>query len=255
MNATSPNRWFVTEAQSLRDAPVSLRCVPLVANPHVAACSVLLERWATSLRELGAHALVVDAADTSPRASALARVDLAACVEPLGERVSYLAARDLPQSFADHLGSCGGFLQALQHAAMGCDVALVHASAPMVVRMFHGQAVRPVVIAGDDPESIMHAFVAMKLLVQRCEVAAFDLAIVVAPGTVRATRIAQHLTACAEQFLHTTVHAWAAVDPHSDVREPASPELQLLAESQWRFEPPPMPTALMQSAAAGSDWN
>ena len=67
------------------------RIVPLVANPMVENSGVVLERMATALAGLGANTLLVDAADTSPDAHEMADIDLAACVEPLGDKVHYLA--------------------------------------------------------------------------------------------------------------------------------------------------------------------
>ncbi len=218
-----------------------LRFVPVVANPHGVNHGVLLERLATALAETGAQVLVVDAAETSPTPLELAGLDLAACVEPLSARVSYLAARGLPLKHVDAQGSCATFLDLLAVAAPQAQVALLHASAQTLVRLFHGVVARPVLLAavqGDSQgesqgESILHAYAAMKLLAQRCRWMQFDLLLAGDPWARASAHIAQRVADCAGHFVGANLHLWAAADPQGAVHEPITMQLQRLAGAQW----------------------
>ncbi len=211
-----------------------LRFVPVVANPHGVSQGVLLERLATALAEAGAQVLVVDAAETSPTPLELAGLDLAACVEPLSPHVSYLAARGLPLEHVDAQGSCATFLDLLAVAAPQAQVALLHASAQTLVRLFHGVVARPVLLAGQQPESITHAYAAMKLLAQRCRWMQFDLFLAGDPWARASAHIAQRVADCAGHFVGANLHLWAAADPQGNVQEPITMQLQRLAGAQWR---------------------
>ncbi len=230
-----------------------LRFVPVVANPHGVSHGVLLERLATALAEAGAQVLVVDAAETSPAPLELAGLDLAACVEPLSARVSYLAARGLPLKHVDAQGSCATFLDLLAVAAPQAEVALLHASAQTLVRLFHGVVARPVLLAAvqghsqthsqgeSQGESILHAYAAMKLLAQRCRWMQFDLFLAGDPWARASAHIAQRVADCAGHFVGANLHLWAAADPQGDVHEPITTPLQRLAGAQWhaRTDLPP----------------
>jgi hypothetical protein len=123
--------------------------IALVANPHVAFSSVVLERLTTVLGAMDLHTLVVDAADSSPLPHELAALDLRAGIEPLSPRVSYLAARGLPLRHVDTRGSSAHFLDRLQAAAPQARVLLVHASASDLARVFGRCALRPALFVAE----------------------------------------------------------------------------------------------------------
>jgi hypothetical protein len=192
-----------------------VRFIAVASNPHVAFAGVLLERLCAACTELGRRVLVVDAADTSPAPGELSLLELAGCVEPLSEHVSYLAARGLPLRHVDARGSTSAFLDAAAHAAPGADVVLVHAGAADLSRLFARRAPRPVLLAADHPASVTHAYASMKLLVQRNALMAFDLLLAAGEHSPRRDRIADQLAGCADNFLNAVLHRWAAVDPAS----------------------------------------
>lgn len=208
--------------------------IALVANPHVAFSSVLLERLTTVLGAMGLNTLVVDAADHSPAPHELAALDLRDGIEVLSTQVSYLAARGLPLRHVDTRGSSAHFLDRLHCAAPQARVLLVHASAPDLARLFTRRALRPVLLAADQPESVTHAYAAMKLLTRRCALMSYDLLLAAPPGGARVPRIAQRLASCAESFLGATLCDWVAIDPACDVREAPGAALTALVAAQLR---------------------
>jgi hypothetical protein len=220
-----------------------VRFVAVAENPHVAFSGVLLERLTAAFAAAGQHTLVVDAADASPAPHELAMIDLAACIEPLSAQVSYLAARGLPLRHVNTRGATDSFLCALIDAAPHVDLMLVHASASDLSRMFVRRAVRPVLLAADQPDSVTHAYGAMKLLARRNELMAFDLLLAASPQSPRRDRIAQQLASCADNFLGAVLHDWAAIDPACDVADAPTPALARLCEAQLRSEEEPMSDA------------
>ncbi len=204
--------------------------IALVANPHVGFSSVVLERMTTVLGAMGLNTLVVDAADSSPAPQELAALDLGACIEALSSQVSYLAARGLPLRHVDARGSSAHFLDRLQVAAPQARVLLVHAGASDLARLFGRRALRPLLLATDQPDSLTHAYAAMKLLVQRCALMSYDLLLVAAPSQRRTAVIAQRLASCADSFLGAALHDWVAIDPACDVRDaPGDALIDLMA--------------------------
>jgi flagellar biosynthesis protein FlhG len=229
-HARAPHR---DQAQGLRRLFAGAQVCPLalVANPHVAFSSVMLERLTTALSTLGLNTLVVDAADNSPAAHELAALDLRACIEPLSAQVSYLAARGLPLRHVDTHGSSSAWLDRLATAVPQVQVMLVHASAADLARLFTHQPLRPVLLAADHPHSVTHAYAAMKLLAMRRGLMSFDLLLAAPPKRPRVSVIARRLASCAESFLGAAVREWVAIDPACDVREaPGAPLLRLVCE-------------------------
>jgi len=216
--------------------------VPVVSNPHIAFGGVLLERICTAFAERRASTLVVDAAERAGLAGEMALVDLGQCVEKLSERVSYLPARGLPIRFVDATGSTHGLLQAIAEAAPRTQVVLVHASAPELCRIFSqrraglaaAEAPCPIVLAEDRPESVTHAYAAMKLIAERSGFAVTELMLAAAPSSPRAPRIAAKLASCADHFFGGVVRDWAWIDPVGDPCEPPGDDLRRIAAS--RFE-------------------
>jgi hypothetical protein len=208
------------------------RFLPLAANPHVGFSGVVLERLTATLVAAGQRVLVVDAADSSPPAHELARLDLALAVEVLSPRVSYLAGRGLPLAYVDTRGSAGGLLDALAQAAPKAGVIVLHAEASHLARLFIRRAVRPLLIGADQPDSIKHAYAACKLLAQRCGLMTFDLLLAAEPGGRRLPTIAASLAGCADGFLGALLHDWAVIDPASDPADDPPADLVRLLRAQ-----------------------
>jgi len=208
------------------------RLVPVAFNAHVDCTPILLERLAGALHELGAHTLVVDAADSAPRANAMAEIDLTAAIESLGERMSYLAARGLPLRHVNTRGSCEAWLSAVETAAPQADVILLHANPRDLVRLLGRREVRPVLVTSLDPASLTDAYTSMKLLAQRSNLMTFDLLTGMAGAPKAAQRIAERLASCADSFLGAVVREAVWLDKRDPADSPATPALARLAANQ-----------------------
>jgi hypothetical protein len=206
--------------------------VPVAANPHVPCGAVLLERLSLAFAELGAHALVVDAADTSPVAHELVDIDLPACIERLGSGVSYLAARGLPRRHVNTRGSSEAWLSTVEQAAPLADVIIVHAEARDLCRLLGAREVCPVLMATLESVSLTEAYAAMKLLSQRLGLMAFDLLVGHSARPRRALRVAERLASCADNFLAAVLRGHAAVDTDQALTDPAPDALNRLATDQ-----------------------
>ena len=98
---------------------------------------------------------------------------------------------------------------------------LLHASAPELCRLFSqrragiaaAEAPCPIVLAEDRPDSVTHAYAAMKLLTQRAGLPVFDLVLGAAPNSPRAERIASQMATCADSFFGAVLRDWARIDP------------------------------------------
>jgi flagellar biosynthesis protein FlhG len=208
------------------------RIVPLVANPMVENSGVVLERLATALSALGANTLLVDAADTSPDAHEMADIDLAACIEPLGDKVHYLAARGLPLRHVNPRGSAEAWLAAVTQAAPRVDAILLHATARDLVRLLGQRPVRPVLMASIDGSSLTDAYTSMKLLAQRARLVTFDLLVASRTHGRQPQRIAERLAQTGDVFLSTVLRAFAGVDCSLSVDAPVDAALRRLATEQ-----------------------
>lgn len=226
------------QADGLRRLFAGRRCVllPLAANPHVAFSGSVLDRLAATLAAHGRRVLVVDAGAGAPLPPELARVDLAACIETVAPRVSYLPARGLPLAHVDTRGSAAGFIDALQYAAPDADVLLLHADGADLARLLKRRAVRPVLLAADHPESVKHAYANAKLLAGRCGLMTFDLLLAAAPTSPRLAAIADSLAGCADRFLGAVLRGHAVVDPAGDPAEPADAGLAALLAGQLALD-------------------
>ena len=231
------DEWYTPgdQADGLRRLFASGRrqfLVPVAYNAHVDCAPVLLERLAGAFTEIGADTLVIDAADSAPRANAVAEVDLPAAIERLGERMSYLAARGLPLRHVNSRGSCEAWLGAVEQAAPQADVLLLHANARDLVRLLGRRAVRPVLITSLDPASLTDAYTSMKLLAQRSSLMTFDLLTGMAGAPKAAQRIAERLATCADSFLGTVVREAVWLDKRDPLDAPATPALARLVANQ-----------------------
>lgn len=216
-----------------------VRFVPVVSNPHLTSGGVLLERICSAFGEHGAHTLVVDASERAQPAGEMALIELAECIEPLSDRVSYLAARGLPLRFVDTHGFTSSLLETLLDAVQKVDVVLVHAPAVDLCRLFsrrdprHAarEDMRPLFLADDRPASVTHAYAAMKLLTQRAGLVVHDLLLAAGPRGPGASRIAVQVATCAETFLGAAVRDSMQVDPSASAVDPVPAGLR-----RWAFE-------------------
>jgi hypothetical protein len=206
------------------------------ANADLAFSGVVLDRLAAVLARHGRRVLVVDAAASAPAPSELSRLDLAAGIEPLAPRVDYLAARGLPLAFVDTRGSAAGFVDALARIAPQTEVMLLHAEPGDLARVLMHRAARPLLIAGDQPESLKRAYASAKLLAQRCGLMSYDLLLAAAPQSPRRQAIAQTLASCLDRFLGALLHGWATVDPAADPAAPTDAVLAQLLADQLALE-------------------
>ena len=222
------------QAHGLRQlfAGTALRFVPLVHNPQVPGAGGVMERFCAAFAEQGLHTLVVDAADSASPPHELATVDLPACVERLSPQVSYLAARGLPMHYLDSRATLTGFLTALHTAAPRADVVLLHANALDLRRMFVGRTPSPVLLAGNRPDSLTHAYTSMKQLSQRLGALAYDLVVAGDVSPRRANRMADRLTECADHFLGAALRSLAVVDPQGAPSAPLPADLIRLVALQ-----------------------
>ncbi len=222
------------QAHGLRElfAGAALRFVPLVHNPQVPGAGAVMERFCAAFAEQGLHTLVVDAADTASPPHELATVDLPACVERLSPQVSYLAARGLPMHYLDSRATLAGFLTALRGAAPRADVVLLHAGALDLRRMFAGRTPSPVLLVGNRPDSLTHAYTSMKLLSQRLGALAYDLVVAGDVSPRRAQRMADRLTECGDHFLGAALRSLAVIDPQAAPSAPLPADLARLVALQ-----------------------
>lgn len=234
------------------------RLVPLVANPHLRSAPVMLERLSSALAEQGTRLLVVDAADTSPEPLEMIDIDLRACIEPLGSRVQYLAARGLPRRHVDARGSAQGWLAAVEQAAPEADLVLLHASARDLARLVGRREVRPVLMCGVDGASLTDAYASLKLLAQRSELRTFDLLVGEDGRPQRAEAAALRLADTADGFIGAVLCSHACIDSRQSAAAALPPALLQLAHEQLaralhgidpadavrRFAPQAAPTAL-----------
>lgn len=231
---TASQRMPLDQADGLRRLFAGRRgdLLPICANPHVAFSAGVLDRLADVLAAQGREVLVVDAAATSPLPHELAVVDLTACVERVDTRVSYLPARGLPMAYVDTRGSAAGFIDALQQAAPQAEVVLLHADAGDLARILKQRDARPLLLGADHPESVKHAYASAKMLARRCELMTFDLLLVAAPDSPRASAIGRSLASCLENFLGALLRASAVIDPAGEPAAAADADLLHLLAAQ-----------------------
>jgi hypothetical protein len=222
------------------------QALAVVSNPHGVDGGLMLERLCSTLVDARRNVLVIDAAERSPVPRDLAAVDLAACVEPLSARVSYLAARGLVMRHVDSRGGAGGLLDAVARAAPHADVLMLHATASDLARVFathspwrhvaasgEGDAlIRPILLADDHPNSVTHAYASMKWLARRGGLWTSDLLLAVSPRSPRARAIPGQLAECADRFIGALLCQVACVDPDEPATAPAPKSLHSLVAAQ-----------------------
>jgi flagellar biosynthesis protein FlhG len=139
----------------------------------------------------------------------------------------------------------------VQGAAPQARVLLVHAGAADLARLYERRALRPLLLAADQPESLTHAYASMKLLALRRALMSYDLLLAAPPQHRRVPAIARRLAGCAESFLGAALHDWVAIDPACDVREDPGEALCALVQAQLRLQGDvPLPPPSLHGAAA-----
>jgi flagellar biosynthesis protein FlhG len=112
------------------------------------------------------------------------------------------------------------------------DVVLVHAAASDLARLFGRRALRPLLLAADQAESVTHAYANLKLLARRCEWYSADLLLIGPQASSRLARIAQSLTGCADAYVGSVITGWASVDPEGSPGDAPGADLCRLVASQ-----------------------
>jgi hypothetical protein len=226
--------------------------LPVVQSEKVGTSGVLLERLCTAFTDAGHQVLLVDAGPSSALPSEWASLDLASSLEPLGDRLQYLAARGLPMHFLDPRGSTAPFVEAALEAQPQAEVVILNAGPSELCRMFlhaeHLHRAPAMLLAEDHPDSVTHAYAAMKLLSQRAGWLVYDLMLSVAARSPRAERISQQMSRCADDFLGAVLRQSLYVDPLCDPCDPPSPALRRWAASAMQA---PWPAGGASAAAGG----
>jgi hypothetical protein len=226
--------------------------LPVVHPGQLNSAGVLLERLCTAFTDAGHQVLLVDAGPSAPLPGEWASVDLASSVEPLADRLHYLAARSLPMHFLDPRGSTAPFVEAALEAQPQAEVVILNAGPSELARMFlhadHLQHAPAVLLAEDSPGSVTDAYAAMKLLSQRAGWLVYDLMLSVTAQSPRAERISQQMSRCADDFLGAVLRQSLYVDPLCDPCEPPSHALRRWAASSMQA---PWPVGAAQAPVAG----
>jgi len=201
-------------------AHAQTRFVPVVSNPYLGFGGLMLERLCAGFAEQGVTTLVVDASEQAAEPAEAALFELAACIESLSDRMSYLAARGLSARYVDATGSTAPFLRAVVEAAPASQVVLIHAPAAELCRLFARRSsaadadpVCPLLLAEDRPSSVTHAYAAMKLLATRADLRVHELVLGASAGSPRAGRIAVQVALCADEFFRSVLRDWLLIDP------------------------------------------
>lgn len=204
--------------------------LPVLAQAGLEHSEALIDQLVGAYLERGLQVLVVDAGPQARPASELARVNLAACVEPLSADVGYLEARGLVGHYLDAQGSATRLTPALRAAAPQADVILLHAPVAELARVLSGgEPCRPLLLCDLQQAHLTAAYAAMKWLQQRAGCQVFGLLLAAHPKLAITKRIAAQLADTAERFLGAALPCWAALDPRSGLRGAPSAELRRLA--------------------------
>ena len=97
--------------------------------------------------------------------------------------------------------------------------------------MFAGTTPRPLLLAGNRPDSLTHAYTSMKLLSQRLGALAYDLLVAGDVTPRRAQRMGERLGACGDHFLGAALRQVAVLDPLVPPHTPLPLDLLRLAAS------------------------
>jgi hypothetical protein len=203
--------------------------VPVLDNPHCEGAEAVLDALVGAYLERGLNVLVVDAGAHARAVSELALINLAACVEPMSDKVAWLEARGLVSHYLDHRGSAARLLPKLAAAAPQAEVILLRAGVAEMARLLsapQAQLTRPVLVTDLQQQNLTTAYSAMKWLRERTPTVVFGLVVAGHPDLALTQRIARQLADCAERFLSAALPTWAALEPG---RPKPSPQLRRLA--------------------------
>jgi flagellar biosynthesis protein FlhG len=189
------------------------RYVSVAANPHVSDAGLLLEWLTAALAAQGCNTLVIDAAESAAEPVPAVLDDPALGIEPLGDGLSYLAARGLQQRLLEARGSAAQWLQRLAASAPQCDVLMVHAGAAELSRFLEGRALSPLLLAAEGADSLAHALASLRLLASHHRCAQFDLLLGAPVSSPQAVRAVRHLAGCARSRPGVVLREGVAVDP------------------------------------------
>lgn len=220
----------------------TVRFIPVVSNPFVAHEGVLIRQICAALDQLGLYTLVVDVCDPRPGVRDTLRqkadlpdqgLDLSDRLQVLTDRTASLTARGLPARWSDASGSTQAFLQALIDAAPLSQAVVVHGSASELARMFgRGELQlsrpRPIVICDEQPDSMTHAYAALKVLSQRVDWLSHDLLVSAATGSAGIRLVKDRLAQCTALFFGGVRHDSVDIDPRT-VALPAMAPASLMA--------------------------
>ncbi|HWP20418.1 MAG TPA: flagellar biosynthesis protein [Burkholderiaceae bacterium] len=200
----------IDQAHGLRRlfAHHTVHLVPVAANPFVPGSPLLLEGLCQGLAAQGQHTLVVEAAPAAQAAGvdvagAIARdLDLGQWIDEFDAHTCVLAAT--PGSlacFGENEGAAALLFEALREAAPSADVVLFHAEAAVLAGLFAGRRVRPLVLSGDDAESLKHAYASIKVLAQYGGLVDHAVVMDCAQQAMGVPQAAVRLMRCAQDFL------------------------------------------------------
>jgi hypothetical protein len=145
----------------------AVHLLPVVANPCLPGSPALLEGLCQGLAAQGLHTLVVDAVPGGGLdiADALTRdLDLGQWIVDADALTSVLAVGPTLASFGQVEGAPSLLFESLREAVPSADVVMFHADANTLAGLFRARRVRPLVLAGDDPQALTHAYASIKIL-------------------------------------------------------------------------------------------
>ena len=213
----------------------TVRFIPVVSNPFVVQESVLIQQLCAALEQLGLYTLVVDVCEPGSgpglgkvKAGGLVPVrttaDLAGAIQVLTDRTSWLPARGLPAHWnhGPASGASLGFLQAVVDAAPLSQAVVVHGSASELARLFgrgevHLSRPRPIVLCGEQADSMTHAYAGLKVLMQQADWRVHDLLVSAVSGSAGTRLVKDRLARCASLFLGAVRHDVVDIDPRAAV--------------------------------------
>ncbi len=212
-------------------ATPDVACVLVPENQAVAHADVAIERLTSAFTSQGLNALIVDAGSSAREAHELTAIDLAACVEAIAPRVSYLAARGLALLHAADHDATHPWQTTLAEAAPGADVLLVHAPASQLARLLVSSAARPVLLVDESAGSLDQVLSTLHLLRRYRPALAYDLLVVGDEAASHTFHIGHALTALRADLPSTQLQSWAVILPAQAAGSRASGDLQRLAST------------------------
>ncbi|MCM5679407.1 hypothetical protein M8A51_07670 [Schlegelella sp. S2-27] len=203
----------------------TVHLLPVTANPHVPGSHVLLEGLCQGLAAQGLHTLVIDAVQGPygsgvDVAGAIARdLDLGQWIDEFDPYTSVLAAGPTLAFFGQAEGASTLLFEALREAAPSADVVLFHADASVLAGLFDQRRVRPLVLGGDDPHAVTHAYASIKILARQAGLLHHAIVMDTAEQSLGVPPAALRLMRCVGDFLRGEAQL-AAVTSTAENDEP-----------------------------------